>query len=112
MSPFDRSKYPPDWEAISRRIRERDGDRCRTCGVANGALVERPGGKVTRVVLTVAHVLNPDPQDCRDENLSALCQRCHLALDALQHLANAAATRRRRRARAGQLALPLLTVVA
>jgi hypothetical protein len=32
-------------------------------------------------VLTVAH-LNHDPQDCRDENLKAFCQRCHLRYDA------------------------------
>lgn len=37
--------------------------------------------KFTRVVLTVAHWDNPDPMDCRDENLKALCQRCHLMHD-------------------------------
>jgi hypothetical protein len=37
-------------------------------------------GEVRRwivIVLTVAHVTNDDPADCRDENLAALCQRCH-----------------------------------
>lgn len=96
MSPMDRSKYPDDWDAISRRVRERDGDRCRTCGVANRALVERPGGKTTRVVLTVAHLVDRDPMNCADENLAALCQRCHLVLDGLQHAATRAANRRAR----------------
>lgn len=44
------------------------------------------------IVLTVAH-LNHDPRDCREENLQALCQRCHLALDLAHHQRNAAATR-------------------
>lgn len=51
--------------------------------------------KLKRVVLTVAH-LNHQPEDCRDENLKALCQRCHLAYDAKHHAANAAATRRKK----------------
>lgn len=33
------------------------------------------------VVLTVAH-LNHTPEDCRDENLAALCQKCHNSYDA------------------------------
>ncbi len=36
-----------------------------------------PGRNLYRVVLTVAHVGNPDPADCRPENLAALCQPCH-----------------------------------
>jgi hypothetical protein len=31
----------------------------------------------TTIVLTIAHIENPDPMDCRPENLAALCQRCH-----------------------------------
>lgn len=49
------------------------------------------------VVLTVAH-LDHDPTNSSDDNLRALCQRCHLAYDAAHHAANAAATRRARRA--------------
>jgi hypothetical protein len=100
-----RWRYPEDWPAISRRIRERDGWRCRgpvtddgrllgTCGAENGKLHPVTSSKV---VLTVAHVLNPDPLDCRDENLAALCQRCHLNHDRAHHMRNAAATRRRRK---------------
>lgn len=50
-----------------------------------------------RVVLTVAH-LDHRPENCAPENLRALCQRCHLAYDADLHRANAAATRRARKA--------------
>jgi hypothetical protein len=52
---------------------------------------EAPDIRLIRVVLTCAH-LNHTPEDCRQENLAALCQRCHLAYDA----ENRAARRRRR----------------
>lgn len=35
--PFQRDRYPRDWDAISRAIRyERAGNRCEWCGVPNG----------------------------------------------------------------------------
>lgn len=37
--------------------------------------------RIVRIILTVAH-LNHQPEDCRDENLKALCQRCHNRYDA------------------------------
>lgn len=49
--------------------------------------------RVIQIVLTIAH-LNHTPEDNRDENLKALCQRCHLNYDAKHHAKNAAATRR------------------
>ncbi|MDN7488528.1 hypothetical protein QZM35_12540 [Burkholderia sp. AU45274] len=55
------------------------------------------GNRWTRVVLTIAH-LDHVPEHCDDANLKALCQRCHLAYDAEHHRANAAATRRARKA--------------
>ena len=55
------------------------------------------GNKWTKVVLTIAH-LNHAPEDVEDSNLKALCQRCHLAYDAEHHRANAAATRKARKA--------------
>lgn len=58
---------------------------------------EYSGNKWTRVVLTIAH-LDHVPEHCEDENLKALCQRCHLAYDAEHHKANAAATRKARKA--------------
>jgi hypothetical protein len=32
----DKSLYPPDWPAISKRVRERAGQRCQWCGRGNG----------------------------------------------------------------------------
>jgi hypothetical protein len=51
---------------------------------------------VLRIVLTVAH-LDHNPANCDYSNLRALCQKCHLAYDHQHHMANAAATRRRKR---------------
>lgn len=36
--------------------------------------------RVVRIVLTVAH-LDHTPENCADENLKALCQRCHNRYD-------------------------------
>lgn len=63
------------------------------CG--EGRRVERL--RIIRIVLTVAH-LDHQPENCADENLKALCQRCHLTYDAKHHARNAAETRRVARA--------------
>jgi 5-methylcytosine-specific restriction endonuclease McrA len=54
-------------------------------------------GKGVKIVLTIAH-LDHVPEHCDDDNLKALCQRCHLAYDAEHHAANARKTRRARKA--------------
>ena len=46
------------------------------------------------IVLTVAH-LNHEPEDCRPENLAAMCQRHHLAYDAHHHKQTSYSTRKR-----------------
>lgn len=97
--PMQRSKYPPDWEIISLRIRERAGWKCELCGAEQGQPNPATGSKV---VLTVMH-LNHDTTDNTDANLKAGCQRCHLRYDAKYHATNARVTRRRQRAERGQL---------
>jgi hypothetical protein len=111
--PFDRRRYPADWPAISRRIRARAAGRCEgppgreledeaaRCMARHGEPHPLTG---SRVVLTVAHVHDPDPMNCSDSNLAALCQRCHLNHDRPHHLEKARQNRRRRRA-AGDLFL-------
>lgn len=115
-------------ERISERIREREGQKCKTCNAPNGQIVWRskdgsaymlqrgevfsaingeemgrcrgsewPGGNMVKIVLTVAH-LDHDPTNNADDNLAALCQKCHLAYDAKHHQANANKTRRSRKA--------------
>lgn len=103
---FNRKKYPPDWPAISKRIRARAAGRCEgppgrwpndpgRCEARQGEPHPITG---SRVVLTVAHVHDPDPMNCSDSNLAALCQRCHLNHDRPMHIASARRSRRARRA--------------
>lgn len=101
--PMDKSRYPLDWNEISRRIRfERAGGCCEWCGAVNATSHPVTGSKV---VLTVAHI-DHDTTNNADENLAALCQKCHLRHDAKIHAQHAAETRRRKRdAETGQLEL-------
>lgn len=119
--PMDLADYPRSWKRkVSPLIRRIAGDRCEQCGIANG--LPLPSGRAGRVVLTVAHIGAPlatgagwkpgnkhDKHDIRRENLLALCQRCHLALDLEDHIAHARATRQRKKREqardAGQLEL-------
>lgn len=88
IRPENRDRYPKDWPEISRRIRfERAQGRCECEGEClRGTHLDRctnvngqPAyGTGSRVLLTVAH-LNHTPEDCRDENLRAMCQRARTA---------------------------------
>jgi len=100
--PMDRKKYPKDWRVISNYIRfERAKGKCEECGAPHngwrdGELWFEPDfaetfphmtEDMTRIILTTAHlgIAKPDrtpgnradTMDCREENLKALCQRCH-----------------------------------
>ena len=115
--PYDRSKYPPDWEQIVARIKERDGHKCKVCGVANYAIgywegeqfVEvsesdvdakwYDGHKIIKIVLTCAHLNDSDPMNVDDDNLAMLCNRHHNRLDAPMRAKHAAETRRRKKAK-------------
>lgn len=120
--PVDRSRYPANWDQISARIRERAGNKCERCGVENHAVGARDRDgvwhdersidcmnsdrgyelfgdypKIIRIVLTVAHWPDPDPMNCADDNLQALCQKCHNILDAPMRAVNRKRTLGRRR---------------
>lgn len=95
--PMDYKRYPANWREISLRIRgERARWRCEWCGAENGQPHPVTG---SRVVLTVAHLGTPhadghkgdkhDKMDVREENLAALCQRCHIRYDIRDHVHNA-----------------------
>lgn len=99
--PFDRKKYPENWEHISRSVREEAGWQCEFCGAKHGKPHPETG---KRVVLTVAH-LDHNPQNCERENLRALCQRCHLRYDISLHKYHASQTRIRKMLQKGQLLL-------
>lgn len=139
IRPGERARYPKEWPAISRRIRDRAGQRCectgqcgdvhddslygQRCDAPNGEHIlrhiEKPWRFITslqfekrealhidecewadravQIVLTVAH-LDHAPENCAEENLLAMCQRCHLCMDSELHQRNARATRRAHKA--------------
>jgi len=117
--PIDYKRYPANWKTeIRPRILERDGHRCYFCKVENHASGWRDsdsvfhkippegitliGGRVEgkykpiQIVLTIAHLHDSDPMNVDDDNLAALCQRCHNRLDAPMRRRRAAETRRRK----------------
>jgi hypothetical protein len=110
-----RGFYPIDWPQLSAVIRfRRAGGRCEGCGRPHlhrivclsdgrwwdaeagawrdgrGRLRRRPAVdllrqvRTTRVVLAAAH-RNHDTSDNTDDNLAALCQRCHMLHDRPEH---------------------------
>ena len=103
IRPENRSRYPADWPAISRAIKERAGWQCECLGECGrnthkgDRCPNRHGqpayGTGSIVVLTTAH-LDHTPENCDPENLRAMCQGCHLHYDKDHHRQTAAATRR------------------
>ena len=67
------SEYPADWAEIARRIKDAAKWECEDC--------HHPHDVETGHVLTVHH-LDGDKGNCRYNNLVALCQRCHLRIQA------------------------------
>ncbi len=65
--------YPDNWPEIAQRVKAMANWRCVRCGHAHD-----PGNGYC---LTVHHV-DGDPANCHPDNLLALCQRCHLAMQA------------------------------
>ncbi len=67
------SEYPDNWTEIANAIKERHDWKCERCG--------HPHDPESGHTLTVHHLI-PDKSLCEDWNLAALCQRCHLSIQA------------------------------
>lgn len=80
--PMNKARYPADWKVIAYRVKARAGWICQGCGMQ----CRKPGEPFDthRRTLTVHHI-NHTPEDCREENLIALCAGCHLRADAKHH---------------------------
>ena len=65
--------YPDNWPEIAERIKKKHGYKCERCG--------HPHQPAAGYTLTVHHLV-PDESLCEDWNLAALCQRCHLSIQA------------------------------
>lgn len=95
-----RGDYPPLWKEIAASVRAEAGDRCIRCGHPNDGVgtnrIAVPGSRQLRAicdegcrhapdgkqrVLTVHH-MDGDKRNCRWWNLLALCQVCHLQVQA------------------------------
>jgi len=68
--------YPGNWDSIALAVKIRADWRCEHC--------LHPHDVGSGHVLTVHH-LDGDPGNCVPENLVALCQRCHLHIQARYH---------------------------
>lgn len=68
-----KSKYPDNWYEIAYQIKKDAGWKCVRCG--------HPHEVECGYVLTVHH-LDFDRQNCEWWNCPALCQRCHLQIQA------------------------------
>ncbi len=96
MSPITAARrllYPPDWPAISLKVKQEAGWKCERCHAAHGLPNPVTGSKV---VLTTHHK-DGDPSNCERPNLEALCQLCHnradIAMRSLHRAMTAAAKR-------------------
>lgn len=119
--PVKKDKYPANWPDLRKQVQFRAGDKCEKCAVSNheyGARDRRGKWhsqedidgmnsdygyslfgdypKIIRIVCTTAH-LDHDTDNNNLDNLQFLCQRCHLAHDAVKHQEAAAITRRRKK---------------
>ena len=89
MTRTDMPPYPPDWREISARIRQRSMGQCEClgeCGLHHDHRCTETNGEPAvwakgKIMLTVAH-LDHTPENCADNNLRAMCQRCHNRYDA------------------------------
>jgi hypothetical protein len=109
--PWDKSKYPKDWEEVVAAVLQRSGGRCectgqcglhrtnpgpRRCCEWNG---EKASWARGRVVLTTAHLCECNPLCGNLAHLIHACQRCHLRIDNKLHIRH---RRERREQETGQ----------
>ncbi len=86
IAPEHKPLYGHKWRTVTRpRVLARCGGRCERC-------------RVTPPRIEVAH-LDQNPHNDADENLAAVCSRCHHAIDYKVWAAKARATRLARKDR-------------
>ena len=88
----NKGRYPKEWPLISLWVRVCACWRCEWCNAEHGEPHPITG---SIVVLTVAHLADPSPENVAPTNLAALCQKCHLGYDRKHHIAVGRENRRR-----------------
>ena len=68
--------YPKNWPEIANQIKDQARWKCEHC--------HHPHDPPTHYTLTVHH-LDQNKANCSYQNLVALCQRCHLRIQARYH---------------------------
>ncbi len=109
-----------EWLRLRARVLARAEHHCEACGALNystyavdeggsgsqywrgwaargGSWARVPAPRIVRRVLTIAHLCKCSPPCLDEAHVKALCQKCHLSLDASQHEAASRETRRRRK---------------
>ena len=111
MMPVDMSKYPDNWQGIREVVLLRAGGSwhdprigasCEWCGAENWKPHPETGSKV---VLTIAHLKDPNPMNVDYNNLAALCQKCHNTYDAPMRLQHRRKKARKEEIKAGQMVM-------
>jgi 5-methylcytosine-specific restriction endonuclease McrA len=81
-----KNQYPDNWPDIALEIKRAAGWMCEHCGIQHdpitGRSVERLCSDGSGAVLTVHH-LDGNKSNCTYKNLVALCQFCHLHIQAV-----------------------------
>ena len=79
---MDKKRYPANWKQIAFAVKEKAEWKCEKCGLQ----CRKPGEPFDthKRTLTVAH-LDHTPENVNDDNLMAMCPKCHLRYDAKQH---------------------------
>ncbi len=98
----NKKRYPKNWKEIREKIRSRANNKCEWCGVVNHSWINRFSREIClqdedntiRVVCTVAH-LDHIPENCDDDNLAFLCQKCHNNYDKVHRQATRKKTKNR-----------------
>jgi 5-methylcytosine-specific restriction endonuclease McrA len=116
ISSENKKLYPLDWLEIRKSILDRAQHRCEYCSISNYSVGYRQSDgkfiscesqevpenyKCIKIILTIAHVDDPNPENCASENLRALCQKCHNNHDAKMRSLHASATRNKRKRESG-----------
>ena len=73
MQRKSKSEYPANWKQIAKAVKDAANWHCVRCG--------HPHDPQAGYCLTVHH-LDLDPQNCEWWNIPALCQKCHLQIQA------------------------------
>ncbi len=80
--------YPPEWKSgmIQSQMYQRADWHCEHCGmefVVGTTKAKTARNKDVKPTIFTVHYLDGDKSNCGDQNLIAVCQRCHLEVQAL-----------------------------